>query len=68
MEMYRKFPYMVVDVIHKCPVCQQPIFNKFEPGIGRYYPSSLYWNVEREEVYCGAEHSLVRHEEIKNGL
>jgi hypothetical protein len=27
-------------------------------------PSSHYWNLERQEVYCGAVDSLDRHEEI----
>lgn len=28
-------------------------------------PSSHYWNVERKEVYCGAQNSLDRHEELR---
>ena len=27
-------------------------------------PESKYWNTEREEPYCSAEHSLQRHEEL----
>lgn len=29
-------------------------------------PSSEYWNVDRKEVYCSAEHSLQRHEEAND--
>jgi len=28
-------------------------------------PVSKYWNVERQEVYCSAQHSLDRHENLR---
>jgi len=28
-------------------------------------PTSKYWSVERKEIYCSAEHSLQRHEQLK---
>lgn len=46
-------------------LCQQ--CNKFVPNIiqdDKIIPASLYWNTERHEVFCGAEHSLQRDEEI----
>lgn len=30
-------------------------------------PSSEYWNMERKEVYCSAQHSLDRHNEAEEG-
>ena len=42
----------------KCAVCQIHIAS--DNGI----PTSKYWNIEREEVYCSADHSLERHGDV----
>ena len=64
--LFLKFPYSVSDNVQVCAVCKIPILNVYEPYLNKYYPSSLYWSVEREEVYCSPDHSLIRHEEIKD--
>lgn len=33
----------------------------------QYEPESKYWNMERNEVYCSAQHSLDVHQKIKEG-
>ena len=44
----------------ECAVCGARV-NSADSGT----PSSKYWNKKRGEVYCSAEHSLDKHEEIK---
>lgn len=54
----------------KCQVCGRLVLayhevlrNEEGRVVGhRFYPESRYWNAERQEVYCGAVHSLQRHE------
>lgn len=40
----------------ECAVCKSSI------GSDNGYPASKYWNLERKEVYCSAEHSLKAHQ------
>ena len=41
----------------ECAVCGACVASDKEGD-----PASRYWNVERKEVYCSAQHSLDRHE------
>ena len=49
---------------NRCVVCGKIVDQSFDIGQKLYYPSSLYWNIERSEIYCGVQHSLDRHQEI----
>jgi hypothetical protein len=40
-----------------CSQCDKSIFNM---------ETIRYWNTERQEVYCSAQCSLDRHEEVRN--
>jgi len=44
----------------ECALCSISIPSK--DGI----PASKYWDLERKEVYCSAEHSLQAHQLIEN--
>lgn len=46
---------------YKCGMCGKMVATQYvvgSSGVKIYYPESLYWNLEKLEVYCSAEHSL----------
>ena len=48
----------------ECVVCKISVSCR-ENANGVVEPVSNYWNIERQEVYCCAEHMLVRHTNTK---
>ena len=48
----------------ECVVCKIIVRGR-ENVNGAVEPVSNYWNIERQEVYCCAEHMLVRHTNTK---
>lgn len=52
--------------MYKCCVCGLEVPAAYSGD--KPYPSSNYWNVERDEVYCGPEHMLQRHEEVESDV
>ena len=59
--MSSMWPYSMTRQQWACAFCGAAVLPAFTTEEG-YYPASLYWNCERGEVYCGAEHSLAAHE------
>ena len=47
----------------ECATCKASV-SGVDNGRGTIEPVSKYWNIERQEVYCGAECSLAKHEQI----
>ena len=63
------FPNSIFSEVYKCTICNKVILSECaemdDRGICiRFTPASRYWNVQREEVYCSAEHSLERHNQL----
>lgn len=60
-----KWPYSEVDHVYGCSVCDKLVKADYmiidQYGHGIYFPASLYWNENKSEVYCCAEHSLESH-------
>lgn len=49
----------------ECGICGKEVKTEImiidQYGHQVYFPASLYWNVEKSEVYCGPVHSLEGH-------
>ena len=45
----------------ECATCGKCVSSNLDDGL----PSSKYWDLERQEVYCCAQHGLDRHEELR---
>jgi hypothetical protein len=50
----------------KCAVCGFYVLAVWNRDRKQWEPESVYWNTERKEMYCCAEHSLKRHEDLQH--
>lgn len=57
-----KWPYTTMPgQIALCVICRAQI-KTIKDSNGKYFPESLYWNVEYKRVFCSAQHSLDYHQ------
>lgn len=57
------FPYTSEQVLYTCKQCNIIVGSKYDNNKGCFYPSSLYWNQSKSEVYCSAGCSVKGHSE-----
>jgi hypothetical protein len=56
-----KWPYTTLPSNgYTCVICNRQI--GYNESNGKYFPASLYWNVEYKRVFCSAQHSLDYHQ------
>ena len=70
MPGYLKYEYIIPQnglIGWECAVCKISVRGELNESNGMIEPVSGYWNIERQEVYCCAEHSLQREQNLRTG-